>query len=531
MKGFIHYILVFTVIFSHWSFASANNSALEKDSQRSNQAQEIIEKSIAQNESSDSDVLINRSVIQMPGNPDRMIEVLTADGPDALIIEEAQKEIISEQKIPENDFIKSIVQYQNGQQFSSFKMDAEKWPNFNKDVIARVKQKKDEALQKEREESIARAADASMKKTSEVYQTWLTFSIRWGLSVYFFQTIVDPSNFELAVISGVSFINTMVLNNFMRGFEKSFQAIGRVGLEIPHQLMRGGAYLGDQFLNPKAREFLAWFPKKYKETILNNHYAKQTANLAGSFVLQSTFVAAYLIAMNLGSLGFESAIMESGGGSMAGVDVSQLPHDFSFARFKEALFSGYAQFSWAKAWDFIWMPENYLLEKTLVFTIFSRSWDVYRLRYREQVSNQTKANTFGRLMGVFFALMTPVIYIGEEVVRGASTNPLGYLGVVSIGTVGIMGMAFVYGDAPKYLEYINTQKQKLKDATATFRNYVGNHARAVVLGTKLGMANLSHMAGDLYTRTSRKNWGHVPEMAFQRIVDKPQASRCALSSL
>ncbi len=517
--------------FSHWSFAASNNSALGKDSRRSNQAQEIIENSIAQNESKDADVLINRSVIQMPGEPDRMIEVLTTDGPDALIFEEAQKEIIQEQKIPESDFIKSIVQYQNGQQFSAFKMDTEKWPEFNALVLARVKQKKEEALQKEREESIARAADASMKKKSEVYQTWLTFSIRWGLSVYFFQTIVDPSNFELAVISGVSFINTMVLNNFMRGFEKSFQTIGRVGLEIPHQLMRGGAYIGDQFLNDKAREFLAWFPRKYKENILNNHFAKQTANLAGSFVLQSTFVAAYLIAMNLGSLGFESAIMESGGGSLAGVDVSQLPHDFSFDRFKEALFSGYAQFSWAKAWDFIWMPENYLLEKTLAFTIFSRSWDVYRLRYREQVSNQTKANTFGRLMGVFFALMTPVIYIGEEVVRGSSTSPLGYLGVISVGTVGIMGLAFVYGDAPKYQEYLNAQKQKVSDALTSFRNYLGRHARAVAFGTKLGMVNLAHMADDLYTRTSRKNWANVPEMAFHRMIENPQGSRCSLSSL
>ncbi|MFK8137178.1 MAG: hypothetical protein AB8E15_02350 [Bdellovibrionales bacterium] len=102
--------------------------------------------------------------------------------------------------------------------------------------------------------------------------------------------------------------------------------------------------------------------------------------------------------------------------------------------------------------------ESILFKALLVSLAFS-PFELFRMNYRYQITDQRTANRIGFGMGVIASLLAPVIYLSSGALSG-NFNAASITGIITMGVSSLIGFTFLLGNGPHYVEKLGKMSNK-----------------------------------------------------------------------
>jgi hypothetical protein len=531
LRGVVHYILIFTLMFSHWSYAG---QASKVENPFEAEINEILNKSSEpqKNKTVDSTIIVG------PYFKNSSIRIESMSSIEGDLYYSTIKEVREERNLPENEAFERVFDLRGVEHLKPV-VDLKQHPDFFQVVQERYEAKLQEHYDNQRQKHLQMEAAKSLNDSKEKMKSFVSYTIRWGTTVMFFIAIVNPSNLSLVAIAGTSLLATYMYNNLMPLYESWLDKGGALARQVPLKALElTGTITGKMPLLRVTKPVVDWATRNYQENIMNKNYAKVVGQLSTAFIISAAWVAIYTIAMNLSSIGFAASAAASGKIFAAGslIDPSTwqfMPERMNLTNFLAALESDFAKFQWSSMWSLL--GNEPFLKKAFLLTAFAETWTIYRMKYRSMVADQSKANDLGRLTGIFFAFMGPVVHKSSQVLNGTANDFWSLTGVFVVGAVGLAGLAYVFGDGPGYTkkigQFINaTRANTRRMIDGSYRGFQAAKAyslkgiekleksgKAVMASLFLGSMELNHRREIMQSRLPQERWSEAPTLLLDRL--------------
>ena len=539
----------------HWSFAAADG----REPILPVEYQENLDSLLNIKSGQSKESLYETTFIKGPNSDNTSMTVSSLSAEEGILKFQAYEAERREQGIPNENFYNQIVEG-NVRHMSPI-VDLEKHPNFFRNAEARFEVLKAELEEKRNQEAILAKAEASFDKKSEQSKNMITLFIRSGTTVFFFAALATPSTLSLISIAIISITATYFYNNKMTAVENLLLKGGDSLLKLPVHAIKLGAKTANilPYVNIK-QETIDWATELYHNHFMTKGYAKVVAQLGVAFGISLIITIFYTAAMKMHMIGFDHAAMASGTfwayDRLWDISSWRFMEGFNLSAFLSSFKTDLFHFEIGKAFDFV-LSEP-IVKKALLLTAFAETWTVFRMKYRGMTSDQTKANSLGRLTGVFFSLMGPFVHKSTQVLNGTSRNPWDWSGIFVVGLVGATGLLYVLGDAQKYNQRLakitkftkNRTKQGLEAVRSTVKAGYNNLndrvqaakqavreaadrsaelARNTTAATMMGMMELTHSFETIYGGTSKNYHHEAPALVMDRYFNSYERLSCKVS--